>query len=149
MQPRLVQNLRDASDHVPILVSLPLSPDRGPEGRHSIKPDSDAEKAFVGDLAAGISAIDTRNLDSVERIDLEVDALSSVINNAWLQHSKEVRISKHSNPWWNDKCEQFLYQYHVLRTCEDYQAFCTVTKQAKRVFFDKRVGEITVSNSRP
>ena len=118
-QPRLLDEMRDTSDHVPILTTLPLGPDQGPEGRRSIKPDSKAEENFVDQLTTGISRIDVRGLTSAERIDLAVDSLAAVISEAWLCHSKEVRITKHSNPWWNDECKQALLEYQASHRPED------------------------------
>ena len=56
-QPRLLDEMRDTLDHIPILTTLPLGPDQGPEGRWSIKPDSKAEENFVDQLTTGISRI--------------------------------------------------------------------------------------------
>ena len=111
IQPTRLEDVHDASDHMPILTVLPLEPDQGPEGRRSIKPDSKAEEAFVDQLTAGIARIDVSGLDSAERIDLAVDALAAAISDAWLCHSKEVRITRRSNPWWDGECESALQQY--------------------------------------
>ena len=141
--------MRNTSDHVPILTTLPLGPDQGPEGRQSIKPDSKAEENFVDQLTTGISRIDVRGLTSAEQIDLAVNSLTAVISKVWLCHSKEVRITKHSNSWWNNKCEQALLEYRASHRPEDYCAFWTVVRQTKCVFFDCRISEIAETNSHP
>ena len=148
-QPQLREELHDTSDHVPILTTLLLKPDQGPEERRSIKRDSKAEEAFVEELTTGIARINVQGLTSAERIDLAVNSLAAVTSKTWLRHSKEVRITKHSNPWWNDECEQALREYRASRRPEDYRAFRNVTRQTKRVFFDRRVNEIAETNSRP
>jgi len=149
IQPMRLEEMRDVSDHMPIVTVLAIKPDQGPEGRRSIKPESKAEEAFVDQLTAGIALINVRNLSLVECINCEVDVLAAVISDAWLSHSKEVRITKHSNPWWDKECEVTLQRYHGFCSPEDYRNFRQATKQAKHVFFDCHVSEITETNSRP
>jgi len=150
IQPVHLEEMCNASDHhMPILTVLLLELDQGPERQHSIKPDSKAEEAFVDQLTAGIAHINVSGLDSAECIDLAVDTLTAVISDVWLCHLKEVCITRHSNPWWENECEVALQQYRGSRSPEDYRMFRSATKQAKHVFFNHHIKKITETHSQP
>jgi len=117
--------------------------------RRSISRGSEAEKAFINDLKTGVPAITVGTLNTPADIDRVAQALADVFSTAWDKHSKEVCITKHSQPWWDDECTASLSQYKTEKSEESWLAFRQTIKAAKRKFFDSRIEDIALSNKCP
>ena len=130
------------TDHIPLTTSVIL--DSVIEGvtRRSITRGSDAEKAFINDLRSGVPAITVGTLNTPADIDRVAQALADVFSTAWDKHSKEICITKHSQPWWDDECTALLSQYKPEKSEESWLAFQRTVKAAKRKFFDSRIEDI-------
>jgi len=137
------------TDHIPLTTSVIL--DSVIEGvtRRSITRGSEAEKAFINDLRTGVLATTVGTLNTSADIDRVAQALADVFSMAWDKHCKEVCITKHSQPWWDDECTESLSQYKTEKSEESWLAFRRTVKAAKRKFFDSRIEDIALSNKRP
>ena len=134
------------TDHIPLTTSVIL--DSVIEGvtRRSISRGSEAEEAFINDLKTGVPAITVGTLNTSADIDRVAQALADVFSMAWDKHSKEVCITKHSQPWWDDKCTESLSQYKTEKSEELWLAFRRTVKAAKRKFFDSQIEDIALLN---
>jgi len=117
--------------------------------RRSITRGSEAEKAFINNLRIGVPAIAVGTLNTLADIDWVAQALADVFSTAWDKHSKEVCITKHSQPWWDDECTALLSRYKAEKSEESWLAFQRTVKAAKCKFFDSRIEDIALSNKRP
>jgi len=124
------------TDHIPLTTSVIL--DSVIEGvtRRSITCGSEAEKAFINDLRTGVPAIAVGTLNTPADIDRVAQALADCFSMAWDKHSKEVCITKHSQPWWNDECTESLSQYKTKKLEESWLTFRRTVQAAKRKFFN-------------
>ena len=76
-------------------------------------------------------------------------AVADVFSKAWSDNATEKRITRRSEPWWNDTCSETLLQYRDDKTPENWSTFCKATRAAKRKFFNAKIEEIAKTNRRP
>ena len=79
---RIEPDLRRSSDHAPLLVDLPISPENIRFSRKVLKRDSDEENDFLSSVTMGLRALNFSRLDSVDDLDLLSTAVFRVISNA-------------------------------------------------------------------
>jgi len=79
---RIEPDLRRPSDHAPLLLDLPISPENIRFSRKVLKCDSDEENNFLSSVTMGLRAFNFSRLDSVDDLDLFSTAVSRVISNA-------------------------------------------------------------------
>jgi len=137
------------ADHIPLTTSVILDSVIKGVTRRSITRGSDAEKAFINNLRTGVPAITVGTLNTPADIDRVAQALADVFSTVWDEHSKEVCITKHSQPWWDDECTSLLSQYKTEKLEESWLAFRRTVKAAKRKFFDSRIEDIALLNKCP
>jgi len=131
---RIEPDLRRPSDHAPLLVNLPISPENICCSRKILKHDSDEENDFLSSVTLGLHALNFSRLDSVDNLDLLSKAISKVISNAWDANAKNITVTTRSKEWWNNKCRDALATYRCTGAREDWCLFCSTTRSAKRLF---------------
>jgi len=75
-----------------------------------------------------------------------VQAVADVFSKAWSDNATEKRITRRSEPWWNDTCSDTLLQYRDDKTPENWKNFRKATKAAKRKFFNAKIEQIAKTN---
>jgi len=75
-------DLRQPSDHAPLLLDLPISPENIRFSRKVLKRDSNEENNFLSSVTMELRALNFSRLDSVDDLDLLSTAVSRVISNA-------------------------------------------------------------------
>jgi len=73
-------------------------------------------------------------------------AVADVFSKAWSDNATEKRITRRSEPWWNDTCSETLLQYRDDKTPENWSTFRKATRAAKRKFFNAKIEEIAKTN---
>ena len=110
---------------------------------------SDAETQFVEQLIGGIRGIRLETPTTIAEVDAMAQAVADVFSKAWSDNATEKRITRRSEPWWNDTCSETLLQYRDDKTPENWSTFRKATRAAKRKFFDAKIEEIAKTNRRP
>jgi len=85
-------DLRRPSDHAPLLVDLPISPENICFSRKVLKRDSDEENNFLSFVTLGLRALNFSRLDSVDDLDLLSTAVSRVISSAWEANARNIMV---------------------------------------------------------
>ena len=93
--------------------------------------------------------LDTSNIVDVVKLEHIVNQLRSIIDQAWSDNAKKLKISKHSKQWWSDACSWSLNNYRTTRSCENWKTFKKTVKDAKRTFFDNKIQEIANKSRSP
>ena len=86
-------DLRQPSDHAPLLVDLPISPENICFSRKVLKRDSDKENDFLSSVTLGLRALNFSRLDSVDNLDLLSKAIPRVISNAWDANARNITVT--------------------------------------------------------
>jgi Endonuclease/Exonuclease/phosphatase family./Reverse transcriptase (RNA-dependent DNA polymerase). len=146
---RIEPDLRLPSDHAPLLVNLPISPENVRLRRMVLKRDSEEESAFLSSVNKGLRSLDFSGLDSTAGLDLLSRAISEVFSTAWASHARNITVTTRSKEWWNDECRLALETYRRTGERSDWRSFRSTTRQAKRCFFDNKITEIASTNKRP
>ena len=97
----------------------------------------------------GLRALNFSGLDSTASLDLLAQAILQVFSRAWEANARNITVTSQSKEWWNDECKRTLEMYRRTRAREDWHAFRSSTRRAKRSFFDNRIAEIASTNKRP
>ena len=142
-------DLRQPSDHAPLLVDLPISPENIRFSRKVLKHDSDEENDFLSSVTLGLRALNFSRLDSVDDLDLLSKAIPRVISNAWEANARNITVTTRSKEWWNNECRDALATYRRTEAREDWRLFRSTTRSAKWSFFDDRIAEIASTNKCP
>ncbi|KAF4610623.1 hypothetical protein D9613_006810 [Agrocybe pediades] len=99
------------SDHIPIFTVVKLDDEIEPVTRRTIPRDSEAEQAMRTELPQKVADIQVGDLETREDVERVAQALANAYAEAWMAHSKVFRITKHSQPWWNNECSAKLATY--------------------------------------
>jgi len=142
-------DLRWLSDHAPLLVDLPISPENICFSRKVLKRNSDEENDFLSSVTLGLRALNFSRLDSVDDLDLLSKAIPRVISNAWEANARNITVTTRSKEWWNNECRDALATYRRTEAREDWRLFRSTTRSAKWSFFDDRIAEIASTNKCP
>ena len=142
-------DLRWPSDHAPLLVDLPISPENICFSRKVLKRNSDEENDFLSSVTLGLRALNFSRLDSVDDLDLLSKAIPRVISNAWEANARNITVTTRSKEWWNNECRDALATYRRTEAREDWRLFRSTTRSAKWSFFDDRIAEIASTNKCP
>jgi len=89
-------DLRRPSDHAPLLVDLPISPENICFSRKVLKHYSDEENDFLSSVTMGLRALNFSRLDSVDDLNLLSAAVSRVISNAWEANARNITVTTRS-----------------------------------------------------
>ncbi|KAF4614683.1 hypothetical protein D9613_002817 [Agrocybe pediades] len=137
------------SDHIPIFTVVKLDDEIEPVTRRTIPRDSEAEQAMRTELPQKVADIQVGDLETREDVERVAQALADAYAEAWMAHSKVSRITKHSQPWWNNECSAKLATYRNDKSDVNWYLFRDTVKRVKRNFFETRIGEIAYANRRP
>ena len=103
------------SDHVPLLIDIPICDKVIQSSKLIITPGSNQEKEFIKDIISNFNLLDTSNIDSVVCLNQIVNHLGSIIKQMWSKNAKRSKISKHSKQWWSNSCSLALNNYRTSR----------------------------------
>ena len=112
-------DLRRPSDHAPLLVDLPISPENIRFSRKVLKRDSNKENNFLSSVTSGLRALNFSRLDSVNNLNLLSTAVARVISNAWEANARNIAVTTRSKEWWNNECRNALAAYRCTGARED------------------------------
>jgi len=149
VQPRRLLEWQGQSDHIPLASKFSLPSALEDFKRISIAKGSDTETQFVEQLIRGIRGVRLETPTTIAEVDAMVQAVADVFSKAWSDNATEKRITRRSEPWWNDTCSETLLQYWDDKTPENWSTFRKATRAAKRKFFDAKIEEIAKTNRRP
>ena len=76
-------------------------------------------------------------------------AISELFADCWATYAKKNTVIARSKKWWNNKYRTTLETYRRTGEHLDWFSFCSVTRQAKRKFFDNRIAKIASTNKQP
>jgi len=89
-------DLRQSSDHAPLLVNLSISPENIGFSRKVLKHNSDKENDFLSFVTIGLHALNFSRLDSVDNLDLLSKAVSRVISNTCDTNARNITVTTQS-----------------------------------------------------
>ncbi|PPQ94891.1 hypothetical protein CVT25_004372 [Psilocybe cyanescens] len=145
-----MHNAMGESDHIPLATTLSISADSGATPRRALMSNKEEQIRFVrvieGEFAMKVDK--HAPLNTPNQIYAVAQAIADSFSAAWETCSREVTITRCSKPWWTDECSIMLqaYQEHGLQ--EDWKLYRKAVKNAKWVFFDSRITEISITNKR-
>jgi hypothetical protein len=128
------------SDHAAMYITLALNPVYN--ARPSIKPGSDAYKAFIKDVRHAFLDARLNPFESIEQVNDTFTTLSEKCSSAFNDHSSIPHITSRSRPWWNDECKNALLTFRQTRTHDDRVTFYKCIKRTQRAFFDNIIQNV-------
>ena len=137
------------SDHAPLSITIPITNKFITTLKLSIQQNSEQENAFIKEVISVFQNLDTLNISNKECLENMVNILNSLINQAWNKNTKQLRITRHSKQWWNNKCNRAINKYRVSRSLESWKKFRRVVKDTKRTFFDTKIWEVASKSRSP
>ncbi|PPQ94128.1 hypothetical protein CVT25_007913 [Psilocybe cyanescens] len=145
-----VHNAMGKSDHIPLATTLSISADSGATPRRALKADREEQICFVrvikGEFAMKVDKHPP--LNTPDQIDAVAQAIADLFSAAWETCSREITITRRSKLWWTDECSVALQAYQEHGLPEDWKLYRKTVKNTKRVFFDSRITEISITNKR-
>ncbi|PPQ93517.1 hypothetical protein CVT25_005375 [Psilocybe cyanescens] len=145
-----MHNAMGESDHIPLATTFSISADSGATPCRALKADREKQICFVrvieGEFAMKVD--EHAPLDTPDQIDTVAQAIADSFSAAWETCSREVTITRHSEPWWMDECSVALQAYREHGLQEDWMLYRKAVKNAKQVFFDSRITELSITNKR-
>ncbi|KAF9439394.1 hypothetical protein P691DRAFT_769938 [Macrolepiota fuliginosa MF-IS2] len=139
-------SLRGTLDHAPLVVRVPIIPERFMVERRAMKKDSEELELFLAEVSIGLGNLQGMLMGSPDQIETVASAMGDIILAAWRHHSSEVKLCLRSKSWWDNDCSLTLQAYRSSRQPEDWKEFRRACKTAKHVFFDARIEEIATTN---
>ena len=116
-------DLRQPSDHAPLIVNLPIASENIQVYRKVLKQDSEEEVAFLLSVSKELSQLDFSALDSVTGLNLLSEAISGLFADCWATYAKRMTVISQSKEWWNNKCRTALETYRQTREQSDWSSF--------------------------
>ena len=145
----ILPNHHLSSDHVPLIINIPIEDEFVQSTKFSVIPGSDKEKEFIKDVMSNILTLDTSNINSVDNLIFVVNHLCSIVEQMWLKNSKRTKITKHLKQWWSQSCSSAISKYRESRSRENWKSFKATVKETKHSFFDNKICEIANSRHGP
>ena len=145
----ILSDLQLSSDHMPLMIDIPIYDKVIHSTKLVITPKSNQEKEFIQNIISSFNSLDTSNINSVECLNQIVDQLGSIIEQMWSKSAKRSKLSKHSKQWWTNSCSLVLNNYRTSRNRDTWKAFKSTVKKAKRIFFDNKIQEIANKSRGP
>ena len=90
---RIEPDLRLPSDHAPLLVNLPISPENIHLRQKALKRNSEEENTFLSAVNMGLRALNFSSLDSTASLDLLAQAISQVFSRAWEANARNITVT--------------------------------------------------------
>jgi hypothetical protein len=128
-------------DHFPLLLDVPLKV-FWPEGKMSIKADSEEETDFLAEVIISLSQIPIPDVMSVDHTQAVAQAISKVFDSAWTHHARAKRACARSKSWWDADCDRAKDSVMTSDLPANWMAFKRAMRKAKRKYFDERINEI-------
>jgi len=75
----ILPDSRLSSDHVPLLIDIPICDEVIQSSKLVISPESEQEQEFIKDVIKNLKLLDTSNIVTIERLNHIVDQLGSII----------------------------------------------------------------------
>jgi len=119
------------SDHVPLIIDIPILEETIQTSKLTISPNSKQETEFIKDVISNLSKLDTSNIEGIDKLDQIVNQLSVIVEQMWFKNAKKSRSSKHSKQWWSESCRSALSTYRSERSRENWKSFKLAVKNAK------------------
>ena len=107
------------SDHVPLIIDIPILEETIQTSKLTISPNSKQETEFIKDVISNLSKLDTSNIEGINKLDQIVNQLSIIVKQMWFKNAKKFRSSKHSKQWWSESCRSALSTYRSERSHEN------------------------------
>jgi len=85
----------------------------------------------------------------MEKLEHIVNQLEVIIDQAWTENTKKLRITKHSKQWWIEECSYSLNNYKISRSLDNWKKFKKVIKNTKRSLFDAKIQEVANKSHGP
>src|SRR6202790_5117279 len=148
-QHTIVPEGRGPSDHAPLVISIPAPDSLVPVTRWLLPRDSDAEFDYLVEVRSALAPLLAWRGTTPQELEEITSAISSIFSKAWDSHAKEFRLGRHSKGWWTQDCTDALAIFHVSHMKEDWSAYRSTMRAAKRNFFELKIHEIASSNRRP
>jgi len=108
-----------SSDHVPLLIDIPISNKIIHTSKLLIIPKSEQETEFIKNVISNISTMDTSNIVDIKKLEQVVNLLRSIVDQAWSKNAKKSKITKYSKQWWSESCSRALNNYRAARNLEN------------------------------
>ena len=88
-----------SSDHAPLSIVIPIFEEIILTSKLSLAPKSNQVNAFIEDIILNFKAMNTSNIEDIEKLERVVNQLGSIIDQVWTKNAKKSKISKHSKQW--------------------------------------------------
>ena len=95
-------NSRLFSDHASLSINISIDEEIVCTSKLSIPQKSKQETAFVEKVISDLKNLDTSNIANTKRLEHIVNQLEAIIEQAWTENAKKLRITKHSKQWWTE-----------------------------------------------
>jgi hypothetical protein len=128
-------------DQFPLLLDVPLKV-FWPEGKMSIKADSEEEADFLGEVIISLSQIQIPDVMSAGHTQAVAQAISKVFDSAWTHHARAKWACARSKSWWDADCDWAKASVMTSDLPADWMAFKRAMCIAKRKHFDEHIDEI-------
>jgi hypothetical protein len=132
-------------NHFPLLLDVPLKV-FWPEGKMSIKADSEEEVDFLGEVIISLGQIPIPDVMSADHTQAVAQAISKVFDSVWTLHAKAKQACARSKSWWDTDCVWAKASVMTSDLPADWMAFKKATHKPKCKHFDERIDEIAHTN---
>ena len=95
-------NSRLFSDHASLSINISIDEEIVCTSKLSIPQKSKQETAFVEKVISDLKNLDTSNIANTKRLEHIVNQLEAIIEQAWTENAKKLRITKRSKQWWTE-----------------------------------------------
>jgi len=111
-------NWQLTSDHALLSITILIMNEIINISKLSIQQNSEQETAFIREVISDVKNLNTLNISNKKCFKNTVNNLNSLINQTWNKNMKQMRITRHSKQWWNNKCKQVIDKYRASRSLE-------------------------------
>ena len=136
------------SDHASLLVYIIIEEEFIQEKKLAIIKNNEQERKFMNSLKSRVENINTTNIYSYENWEETVEKFTSIVEELWYKHARQVHITKYSKTEWNNECSRNLFLYQISRRRLDWIKYKDTVKIAKYTFFNNKIQEIVMTNKR-
>lgn len=131
-------------DHFLLLLDIPFKV-FWPEGKMSIKVDSEEEADFLSEVVMLLGQIPIPDIMSADQTLAVAQAISSAFNLAWSHHAKVNQACARSKSCWDVDCAWARATAMEAELLANWKAF----KKAKCKHFNEHIDEIAHANLQP
>jgi len=80
-----------SSDHVPLLIDIPIFNEIIHMSKLTIYPKSEQETKFIKDVISNFKTINTSNIEDIKKLEQVVNLLGSIVDQAWSKNAKKIK----------------------------------------------------------